>query len=346
MRTRLAASQRTGRIHGAGRDCPCPLNLIEPVGAPARTDLPSRFLTVRMHDLSLEPSLTAVCAGYEGGQRRRQLMPRRHLLNWVPDFALRYSERTGFPTGTCMEIIRRARPPAFGTKLAGQGGVPGEILLYIVCRQVFGSDTVVNKVFFKTGVNDEVRDLTLFRLWIPRTAWSSRWARPSSTPAATTPSAMPSASVREHLQTDYLKSEFGLITPKIDDAWPYARQVRQLIDGNMSLDQVFSGDHPGPAGVRKPGRTGASRDCASSAPRSRRRCGTAGLGSPASTRPDRCPCGSGDSSPLWSPSRRSSASWTGGCRDGADRSRDPGPYHRAAGGIGEARLPRCPASRR
>ena len=45
----------------------------------------------------------------------------------------------------------------FGTRSAGQGGVPGEILLHIVCRQVFGSDTVVNKVFFKTGVNDEVK---------------------------------------------------------------------------------------------------------------------------------------------------------------------------------------------
>src|SRR4051812_27972647 len=46
-------------------------------------------------------------------------------------------------------------------------------------------------------------------------------------------------SVREHLQADYLKCDFSVITPLIDDAWPHARAVRQLIDGNMSLDRVF-----------------------------------------------------------------------------------------------------------
>ena len=235
---------------------------IEPVGAPARTDLPSRFLTVRMHDLSLEPSLTAVCAGYEGGQWRASDYA-RHLLNWVPDFALRYSERTGFNTGTGMEIIRRATRSVFGTKSAGQGGVPGEILLHIVCRQVFGSDTVVNKVFFKTGVNDEVKGFDAvhivdtpdgLELWLGEAKFYT--SRNDAIRDAL-------ASVREHLQTDYLKSEFGLITPKIDDAWPYARQVRQLIDGNMSLDQVFERvTIPVLLAYESPAVQGYSRDCA------------------------------------------------------------------------------------
>ena len=111
---------------------------------------------MRVHDLSLKPSLTAVCAGYEGGEWRSGDYA-RHLLNWVPDFALRYSERPGFNAATGMELIRRATQSVFGTRSAGQGGAPGEILLHIVCREVFGSETVVNKVLFKTGVNDEER---------------------------------------------------------------------------------------------------------------------------------------------------------------------------------------------
>lgn len=235
---------------------------IEPAGAPARADFPSRFLTVRVHDLSLTPSLTAVCAGYEGGEWRSADYA-RHLLNWVPDFALRYSERAGFNTGTGMEQIRRAVQLVFGTRSAGQGGVPGEILLHIVCREVFGSETVVNKVFFKTNENDEVKGFDAvhivntpdgLELWLGEAKFCAR--RSDAISAAL-------ASVRAHLQTDYLKSEFRLITPKIDDAWPYARQVRQLIDQNVSLDAVFERvTIPVLLAYESPAVQGHSRDCA------------------------------------------------------------------------------------
>lgn len=235
---------------------------IEPAGAAAHADLPSRFLTVRVHDLSRAPSLTAVCAGYERGEWRSADYA-RHLLNWVPDFALRHSERPGFTTGTGMEQIRRAMQLVFGTRSAGNGGVPGEILLHIICRQVFGSETVVNKVFFKTNENDEVKGFDGvhivntpdgLELWLGEAKFYAR--RNDAISAGL-------ASVREHLQTDYLRSEFRLITPKIDDAWPYARQVRQLIDGNLSLDCVFERvTIPVLLAYESPAVQGYSRDCA------------------------------------------------------------------------------------
>jgi hypothetical protein len=236
--------------------------LIEPAGTLARAELPSRFLTVRVHDLIARPSLTAVCAGYEGGQWRSGDYA-DHILNWVPDFALRYSERAGFNSGNGMEIIRRATQSVFGTKSAGQGGIPGEVLLHIVCRQFFASDTVVNKVFFKTGVNDEVKGFDAvhivdtpdgLELWLGEAKFYTR--RNDAIRDAL-------ASVRGHLQADYLKSEFSLITPKIDDAWPYARQVRQLIDGNVSLDQVFERvTIPVLVAYESPTVQAYSRDCA------------------------------------------------------------------------------------
>ena len=235
---------------------------VESSGALARADLPSRFLTVRVHDLAVEPSLTAVCAGYERGEWRSADYA-RHLLNWVPDFALRPSERAGFGTGTGMEQIRQAMQLVFGTRSAGQGGVPGEILLHIVCRQVFGSETVVNKVFFKTNENDEIKGFDGvhivntpdgLELWLGEAKFCVR--RSDAISAAL-------ASVREHMATDYLKSEFRLITPKIDDTWPYARQVRQLIDGNVSLDAVFERvTVPVLLAYESPAVQGYSRDCA------------------------------------------------------------------------------------
>jgi len=211
---------------------------IEPTGGSVPDPLPSPFLTVRVQKLDLQPSLTAVCAGYEDGRWRADGLA-LHLLDWVPDFALRSSERCGLNSGIAQEQIRRAMRSVWGSKSAGQGGVPGEILLHIVCRQVFGSDTVVNKVFFKTGANDEVKGFDAvhivhapdgLELWLGEAKFYTN--RNDAIRDAL-------SSVRGHLQTDYLKYEFGLITPKIDNSWPHAREVRQLIDGNVSLDRIF-----------------------------------------------------------------------------------------------------------
>ncbi|MBV9448662.1 MAG: DUF1837 domain-containing protein [Streptosporangiaceae bacterium] len=211
---------------------------IEPYGRPPQDPLPTPFLTVRVHRLDMTPSLTAVCAGYESGQWRAAGLA-RHMLYWVPDFALRQSERRGFNSGAGPEQMCRAMRMVFGSGSAIRRGEPGEILLHIVCREVFGSDTVLNKVFFKTAGNDTVKGFDAvhivhmpdgLELWLGEAKFYEE--RNAAIRDAI-------ASIRAHLETDYLRGEFCLITDKIDDSWPHAGQVRQLIHENVSLDHVF-----------------------------------------------------------------------------------------------------------
>ena len=57
------------------------------------TPRPERFFTVRLQ-LESKPGLSAVCAGYELKEwRARQLAG--HLIIYLPEFALSYSERQG-----------------------------------------------------------------------------------------------------------------------------------------------------------------------------------------------------------------------------------------------------------
>jgi hypothetical protein len=211
---------------------------IEPLGMPVPDRLPTPFLTVRVQQLDIAPSLTAVCAGYEDGQWRAAGLA-RHILDWVPDFALRYTERRGLDSGIAQEQIRRATHMVFGTGSAARRGEPGEILLHIVCRQVFGSDTVVNKVFFKTAGNDVVKGFDSvhivqargeLELWLGEAKFYQD--RDDAIRDAL-------SSIRTHLATDYLRGEFSLITGKIDDSWPHARAVRQLIHENVPIQHVF-----------------------------------------------------------------------------------------------------------
>ena len=184
-----------------------------PQGGDADEPLPTPFLAVRVHDLDLDPSLTAVCAGFEQGQWRAAGLA-RHLIDWVPDFALRRSERRNLNSGIAQEQIRRAMRMVFGDGSIAGRGEPGELLLHIVCRQVFGSETIVNKVFFKTAGSDVVKGYDGvhlvhapdgLELWLGEAKFYVD--RDDALRAAI-------SSVRDHLQTDYLRGEFALITTR------------------------------------------------------------------------------------------------------------------------------------
>lgn len=212
--------------------------LLQPLPFPESEALPTPFLALRIHDLKVSPSLTAVCAGYEDGQWRAAGLA-RHMLDWVPDFALRASERQGLNSGTAQEQIRRAVRMVFGSGSACHRGEPGEILLHIICRQVFKSETVINKVFFKTSGNDVVKGFDSvhivqardgLELWLGEAKFYTD--RDDAIRDAV-------ASVRKHLATDYLRGEFALVTDKIDDDWPYATEIRNLIHENVPIQGVF-----------------------------------------------------------------------------------------------------------
>jgi hypothetical protein len=161
------------------------------------------------------------------------------MLDWVPDFALRYSERRALNSGIAQEQIRSAVRKVFGDGPTAARGEPGELLLHIVCRQVFGSETVVNKVFFKTASNDFVKGFDAVHIVLVPSGlelWLGEAKFYEDRDAAIRDAI---SSIRAHLQIDYLHSEFTLITDKIDDSWPHAQEVRRLIHENVSLDYVF-----------------------------------------------------------------------------------------------------------
>lgn len=211
---------------------------VTPISSRRHEPLPDQFLTVRLNRIDLDPSLTAVCAGYESGQWRASDLA-DHMIEWIPDFGLSYSERQRLNSATCVAQTRRAIQKIFGSKSTEYSGAPGELLLHIVCRSVFHSDTAVSKVFFKTGENDEVKGSDCvhivdtddgLELWLGEAKCYTERSKAIADAVV---------SIRKHIQSDCLRSEFGIITDLIDDSWPHAMQLRRLISRNTSLDQIF-----------------------------------------------------------------------------------------------------------
>lgn len=182
------------------------------------------------------PALLAATVDYELGSWRVEAFA-NHILEWVLDYALRRGEREHLSPGRVVEITKRAMKATFGN--GGDRGVPGEILLHAVCRQFFGSDTVINKVWFKTANNDTYKGFdgvhavhsgATLELWLGEAKFYRDADR--AIQAVVT-------ELNDHLDRDYLRAEFALVASKIDDRHPHVDELRQLMHPNSSLDQVF-----------------------------------------------------------------------------------------------------------
>lgn len=198
-------------------------------------DIPVALLTEFISNDKLDPPLYALTVDYERGSWRAGALA-KHLLRWTTDYALRPRERANVPEGLLFDAAATAIRRTFGTGTAA--GVPGELLLHIACRQMFGSDTVISKVVFKSSKNETFRGFDGvhvvhgnqgLELWLGEAKFYRNLARAIRSVAQ---------ELEDHLGTDYLHDEFALVTDKIDDDHPHAEELRRLLDPTVSLDKV------------------------------------------------------------------------------------------------------------
>lgn len=214
--------------------------LARPSGCGCRADpgeLPVALLDVCFDDADADPAVMALSVGYEARAWRADALA-RHVVEWVLDFALRPEERDRLPAGRVIALTRRAVRATFGN--GNDRGVPGEILLHAVCRQFFGSDTVISKVVFKTADNDTYKGFDAvhcvhgpddaLELWLGEAKFY-RGIRKAIAAAL--------GDLEEHLQHDYLRNEFAIVADKIDESHPHAAELYRLMHPNTSLDEVF-----------------------------------------------------------------------------------------------------------
>ena len=209
-----------------------------PPGCPCRpdaADLPVRLLNATV-SYSTNPSLLTLTVDYESGTWRAKNLA-FHILEWVLDFALRREERAHLSAGRTAATLRRAVRITFGN--GNDRGIPGEILLHAVCRQFHDSDTVISKVLFKTAKNDTVKGFDAvhcvhfgneLQLWLGEAKFYEDLDKAIRSALS---------DVREHFSEDYLRDEFSIIAPKIEDDHPHADELRKLMHENTSLDTVF-----------------------------------------------------------------------------------------------------------
>lgn len=199
---------------------------------------PDAFLTVRVHNVNIQPSVSGLCVGYEREEWRTQQLA-DHIMDWLPEFALTASEFSTLRHQNATKLIRSAAKRVYESEKFRNRGEFGEVLLHAAIRQVFDSLPAVSKIYYKSAKNDTVKGFDAvhvvgppedLELWLGEAKFYNDISRAISDVVA---------ELQAHLGTDYLRDEFSLIVNKIDPKWPHADILRKLLQPEVSLDEVF-----------------------------------------------------------------------------------------------------------
>lgn len=199
---------------------------------------PDPFLEVRVEKLDLKPSLIGWCAGFEQGKWRNDQLA-KHLLKWLPEFALRYSEWKDLSSHDAVELVGKAAKSVYTSTKYKNRGELGEILLHAMIRQKFKSIPAISKYFYKDSNNDTVKGFDsvhviqsagVFELWLGEVKFYKE---------ITSAIRDVIAELKDHTKRDYLRSEFTAITNKLDDKLSISQTLKELLHPNNSLDKIF-----------------------------------------------------------------------------------------------------------
>lgn len=203
---------------------------------------PAPFLEFRVDRLDVVPSVVGVCVGYEMQVWRCSGLA-KHLLQWLPEFALLYSECAGLDAGSAVRRVGEAAASIYNSDKFQRRGEFGEVLLHAVLRQRYRSIPLISKIYFKDSPNDTVKGFDAvhvvagangLELWLGEAKFYADIGT-AMTEAVT--------SLKEHFNVDFLKREFVAIRRKIDPAQPLPDGVLRLFEPNVSLDTVIKSVH-------------------------------------------------------------------------------------------------------
>jgi hypothetical protein len=199
---------------------------------------PEKFFDLVVHDLERKPGMTGACAGYEAKVFRSEELA-NYLFEWLPDFAMKYSELEEFNSGTAMRLMRRAAKTVYTTDKYGRRGEFGELLLHALLREVFNSEPAISKIYYKSATNETVKGFDAvhivesddgLELWLGEVKFyknANQAVRDIG------------KEIIDHTGIDYLRNEFLLIDNKIDPQWQHAEKIKKLISERTTLDTVF-----------------------------------------------------------------------------------------------------------
>lgn len=198
------------------------------------------FFEIRTTLLAANRNACGLCVGFEDGTWREDALA-SHLMEWLPQFCLAYSELQSVSPQRWVAKVREAAKRLYSSNEFLRRGEFGELLLHAVICEIYKSHPAISKIYYKSTANETVKGFDAvhvvegadgeLELWLGEVKFyaSKRQAIADIV-----------AELKNHSTQRYLKDEFLLIRSKIDSNWPHKKKLDDLIREKRSLDTVFS----------------------------------------------------------------------------------------------------------
>jgi hypothetical protein len=201
---------------------------------------PDQLLDVRVHLCDVVPTVHGLCAGYDRKVWRNAALA-DYLFEYLPDFALRYQELGPAGHDVWVPKLREAATSVYTTDKFKRRGEFGELLLHAVIRELWETEPAVSKLYYKDGPNETVKGFDAVHVVLvpgsPLELLLGEVKFYRSIDRAMTDVAK---ELRDHFDNDeWLRSEFVAVTRKIDDTWPHASELRELLHRRRTISDIL-----------------------------------------------------------------------------------------------------------
>ena len=199
--------------------------------------MPHRFLD-RLHFAeAANPTETLCCAGFEFSAWRCNAFA-KHLIEWLPDYALTEQE-LNLHHGDAYDKLCEAAVRVYKSKKYERRGEAGEIALHAVCRDYFGTVPISPRVFYQSASNDVIKAFDMvhakldgpeIEIWLGESKLYADRVRAIGDAIT---------SIRTHVEQGFLANEKLLLGPQIPRSTPRYEEVRELFRSQTSLDKLL-----------------------------------------------------------------------------------------------------------
>lgn len=158
----------------------------------------------------------------------------------IPEFSLGYYEGVSIPHNLVVEKLKEAAEKIYLTDNYKRRGEFGELILHLLLRDFCETIPLVSKIYFKDSSNHNVHGFDAIQV-SSSNGIKKLWLGESKLyGSGKTGVAELAKDFTEHVQADYLRTEFNLITNKLPESVPDIEHWRNLIDKHQRLDTIFS----------------------------------------------------------------------------------------------------------
>jgi len=196
-------------------------------------------------DLVIQEAIgnTTLKAYYIGFDRQQfRLQPLVDVIRSViPEFSLGYHCGDHIPLTEIVERLKEAAETVYLTEKYQTRGEFGELILHLLLRDFRETIPLISKIYFKDSHNVPAHGFDGVQISINGSE-KKLWLGESKLYKSGSDGIRDLVEdIKKHVNEDYLRKEFSLISKKLPNSIPEVEYWRNLMDKHQKLDDIFSG---------------------------------------------------------------------------------------------------------